>query len=671
MAHGRDPFTALRAVLGGDDHPQTVEMAIRDETCAILLACSAGLSEWVHAIAAARGGMSPLIPINAAAQPEGRTLLIATIAHFPQRPTIRQTIGHLAAALPVGALTDQAETLCAWVDAGLCNADDGAALIGASALAARLLQEPCHAASAIRRWGASASVPTAWVQAVGAQETQRLIRVVQHAPTHLAAALPFLPDYIPHLMAASHSTSLSAALDACLTAPQQKHMDPLIDAILALYRYPPQHIPVDVHVRLFLRRPNTLPWLIDRLQRYPFEARVVCEITPWSTLPEDVQNVIRAAAARSRVCSSICAARGERPWKGKRTEDGARAFFAALDRNVWERLVPAEREAWLTWIHRKETLRYACRTLGPRLEILGRIALWELNRAAQGLHNHGLSPEDIRHALLPVACRDLNMAQRSIILSYAATNVPDPIAFAQIVSDVPLFFGDGVISSLSLHLADAVETLALLRTGDIRAAPLLLNEHAPQLPPPSRVLLIHAIPPHLLVPGARAELDTLDNASLVLLSAALSRRTSGVRHRTDCDSALALLILTHEKIARLLAPHVRAAAKKEMPRVLRQLARDEICMGDLTTMLKFLGRSFPQEAVTLAAALARLTEFPNDTIAQSALARIRTIVSYVVPLLDPELTTVARQAMTGEPMKSRSPRRQERWSIPCSDAAPL
>jgi hypothetical protein len=174
--------------------------------------------------------------------------------------------------------------------------------------------------------------------------------------------------------------------------------------------------------------------VVQILHEHPDAARHVVAAAPWDDLHADVQRTILSAAPHNDVCAAIAFARGDRTVPSTITQKTARAFFAAVTREVWTALPAETQHAWRAEIVSSDIAVLAVRSLGPDPAFLAGAALNDDLIAA--VRRHIRNDGDLRHTLLPVAVHDLPIADIPPVV--AALPFPDPVTFVQIAGGSPI-----------------------------------------------------------------------------------------------------------------------------------------------------------------------------------------------------------------------------------------
>ena len=419
--------TATLRALHGEIDVHVVAPALDNPWFARFLALAPGVDPVVGALGALAGGLPDVIPPAMRDSPA----LSPAIASLIGANASACILPMWAAVAPAGWGASHAADVIDAVRRTRCTPWAAGALIGPTNDAAALLTCPDDIAHAVRRWGqATPDDPTAWMNHLASAERDRLVHALRTAPNNAAVCWPWLPDAIAvDIIGRIDGFFLSFALAAYVAASSVARAGHA-DIISSLMRYTTRFDLAEL-TRLAVASRMDAAWteVVRILHEHPDAARHVVAAAPWDDVPGEVQAAILSAADHSDVCAAIAFARGVCDQPTPITRETARAFFAAVTREVWTALPAETQHAWRAEIVSSDIAVLAVRSLGPDPAFLARA---ELNAAlVAAVRRHIRDDRTQRHTLLPIAVRDLPPdAVPAIIAALPAP--PDPIAFVQI-----------------------------------------------------------------------------------------------------------------------------------------------------------------------------------------------------------------------------------------------
>jgi hypothetical protein len=428
MHHVSSPSLAatLRALRGETDL-RVIAPALGNWRFARIPALAPDVDPVVGALGALAGGLPDVIPPAVRDSPA----LHAAIASLIGTRVGWYVLDLWAEIAPAGRGASHAAALIDAVRIGRCSRGAAAALIGPTNDAVALLRESWDIALAIRCWGqATPDDPTAWMNHVTPAELNRFLDVLCLANITAARCLPWLAaEHAARVSKHIYCSVAEYALDGYAAAPPGARAGHA-GIISSLMRYTTRFDLAEL-TRLAVASRMDAAWttVVQILHEHPDAARHVVAAAPWDDVPGEVQAAILSAADHSDVCAALAFARGVCDQPTPITRETARAFFAAVTREVWTTLPAETQHAWRAEIVSSDIAVLAVRSLGPDPAFLARA---ELNAAlVAAVRRHIRDDRTQRHTLLPIAVRDLPPdAVPAIIAALPAP--PDPIAFVQI-----------------------------------------------------------------------------------------------------------------------------------------------------------------------------------------------------------------------------------------------
>ena len=416
-------IAAMRAMCGESDL-NAVRPALGNWGLARMIALAPDAHPLVRVVAALYSGLSETLDPQTVADPT----LHGVIRDMIGTPDACMVLGPWSHVAPDGWGRAHAAALMTSVLTRTCNPGAAAALIGPCDASSALLHDPGDIAFAIRRWGRSIpDDPTAWTEALGAAERERLCARMRSDPSAFASCLPWLPPSAAiHALengVGTHGAALSAFADASSVA-RARHaaiLQRLVD------HAEPKHLGALTRLACAMGAPHVWRRVQTLIRASPDDARRVVAAAPWDDLPEAVHAAILKRANRSSVCAAVCAARGQRDSAAMDiTQETAVAFFAALDPRVWDALDVATQQRLRHTLDPGHA-HLAVRALGLRPEILARALLdSDLVHAAWV---HARDAATLRAALFPIALRDGLHDHAHALIAALPTTPPNPGAF--------------------------------------------------------------------------------------------------------------------------------------------------------------------------------------------------------------------------------------------------
>jgi len=427
MHHGPSPSLAatLRALRGETDL-RVIAPALGNWRFARIPALAPDVDPVVGALGALAGGLPDLLTPDECASPA----LSAAIASLIGTEAGNNILKAWADVAPVGWGASHTDALIDAVRVGRCSRGAAAALIGSTNDTAALLTCPDDIAHAVRRWGqATPDDPTAWMDALKPTERDRLLDALRAAPNAADFCLPWLPmPYATDIADAIDRWNIPFAFLAYAAASpvaRTRHAD-----ILSALMHRADQYDLAELTRLAVASGMDAAWdkVVRLLRANPWSVIFVVEAAPWDALRADVQTLILSAADACHVYAAIAFARGMRERPPQTTETIARAFFAAVTREVWTALPAETQRAWHDALRTLDA-SLAVRSLGPDPTFLAHTHLNDGLTAA--VRSHVADAHAARGVLLPVAMRDLLITALPAVIA-ALPPPPDPVAFVQI-----------------------------------------------------------------------------------------------------------------------------------------------------------------------------------------------------------------------------------------------
>jgi hypothetical protein len=416
----------LRALRGGTD-VRIIAPALYDPRFARVLA----LAPNVHPIVGALGALADQAPDVIPPVVRDSSVLSATIASLIGTDAGDCVLPTWARVASTGWGVAHADALIDAVHDNRCPRWAAAALIGPCNASATLLIRTEDIARAVRRWGkATPDDPTAWMDTLEPAQRDRLMETLRASPDAAVACLPWLPEECAaticrQMVNARVSEALDIYADASPVA-RDRHTD----ALAALMQRAKRN-DLAALTRLAVATGMNDAWdaVLRLLPKSSDKAVDVVTAAPWDMLRADVQRSILSAADADDVCAAIAFALGMRSDHPTITRETARAFFAAVTREVWTALPAETQHAWRAEIVSSDIAVLAVRSLGPDPAFLARA---ELNAAlVAAVRRHIRDDRTQRHTLLPISVRDLPLDAVPDVVA-ALPLPPDPVAFVQI-----------------------------------------------------------------------------------------------------------------------------------------------------------------------------------------------------------------------------------------------
>jgi hypothetical protein len=233
----------------------------------------------------------------------------------------------------------------------------------------------------------------------------RLVNALRTAPNSAAACWPCLPE--------EHAASLSMrviggwtdkALDAYAAAlPVTRDRHARILAML-IQRAKRDDLAALTRLAVTSRMDSAWATIVRLLRTALNHSDQVVAVAPWDDLHADVQRTILSSTNRDDVCAAIAFARCVCDQPTPITRETARAFFAAVTREVWNTLPAETHRAWRDALHMLDD-SLAVRSLELDPMFMGNAPFNDDMITA--IRRDALDDLTIRWMLLPVAVRDL------------------------------------------------------------------------------------------------------------------------------------------------------------------------------------------------------------------------------------------------------------------------
>jgi hypothetical protein len=423
-------LTATLQALRGEPNVHVVAPALGDPQFARVLALAPDVDSIVGALGALAGALLDfLAPVE-----RDTSDLSDAVASLIGTDTRDYVLELWADVAPAGWGVAHATALINAVERNRCARWAAAALIGPTNDAAALLHAPWGIAAAIRRWGqATPDHPTAWMDTLEPAQRDRLMETLRAEPPIAVTCLPWLPEanaanVVAHIERTYHAAVLSLALDAYAAASSIARTAHATILFPLMQRAEPGDLAKLTRLAVATGMDAAWATVVRLLRDDPWSAIAVITETPWNNLDAKVQTTILSAAPHNDVCAAIAFARGVRERPPPTTGTTARAFFAAVTREVWTALPAETQRAWRDALHMSDA-SLAVRSLGPDPTFLAHTHLNDGLTAA--VRSHVADAHAARGALLSVAVRDLPITALPAVIA-ALPPPSDPVAFVQI-----------------------------------------------------------------------------------------------------------------------------------------------------------------------------------------------------------------------------------------------